>query len=394
MRRLVQKYPDDADARALFAEAIMDLHPWRLWNGDGNPEPGTQELVDDIEHGLAAEPNHLGLLHFYIHAVEASNDAARAAPMAHRLAALPMEPAAAHLIHMPAHIYMRVGDWEAAIEANQHATHDALGYRISMDPKAQRACAHCADFLSYAYMMQGDQAHARKSADDYQKMSDDPSNSIAVLARFRQWNDLLSFPEPATDLKTFAHNAHEIRGFWHFGRGLAFFGGHRLDQAQTELVALRSEAALAPAVANFDGPPDVQNVLDKITQTSDAFNLKIGAALLGSRIAEAKRQMPQAIELMRIAVKLQDDMPYGEPPPWFYPIRESLGALLLRAGSTAESVAVFRESLRRVPNDPRALLGLSAALAAQGHKADAAVERVHFEAAAKYSDVKLAISDL
>jgi tetratricopeptide (TPR) repeat protein len=394
MRELVQKYPDDADGRALFAEAIMDLHPWRLWNSDGTPAAGTQELVDNIERGLAAQPNHLGLLHFYIHAVEASNDATRAAPMAHRLAALPMEPAAAHLIHMPAHIYMRIGDWEAAIAANEHATHNALNYRLSTDPKAQRACSHCADFLSYAYMMQADQAHARKSADDYQTMSDDPTNSIAVLARFGQWDDVLSFPEPAADLKTFAHNAHAIRGFWHFARGLAFVGSHRLDQAQSELVALRSEAVLAPAAASFDGPPDVQNVLDKITQTCDAFNLKIGAALLGSRIAETKRQMPQAIELMRTAVKLQDDMPYSEPPPWFYPIRESLGALLLRGGSTAESVAVFRESLGRTPNDPRALLGLSAALAAQGHKAEAAMERAHFEAAAKYSDVKLAISDL
>jgi tetratricopeptide (TPR) repeat protein len=394
MRQLVQKYPDDDDARALFAEAIMDLHPWRLWNGDGTPAPGTPELVDTIEHGLALNADHLGLLHFYIHAVEASGDAARAFPIAHRLAALPVEPAAAHLVHMPAHIYMRVGEWEAAIEANEHATHRALDYRLSTNPKAQRACGHCADFLSYAYMMQGAQAHARKSADDYLKMSDDPTNSIAVLVRFGQWNDLLSFPEPSADLKTVAHDAHATRGFWHFARGLAFVGVHRLDQAQAELVALRSEMALAPAAASFDGPPDVRNVLDKITQTCDAFNLQIGAALLGSRIAEVQRRMPQAIELMRTAVKLQDDMPYGEPPPWFYPVRESLGALLLRGGSATEAAAVFRESLRRTPNDPRALLGLSAALAAQGRKSDAAAERARFDAAWKYSDVKIAISDL
>jgi tetratricopeptide (TPR) repeat protein len=394
MRQIVQKYPDDDDARALFAEAIMDMHPWRLWNGDGTPAPGTQELVDTIEHGLAADPDHMGLLHFYIHAVEASDNPGRALPMAHKLAALPMEPAAAHLVHMPAHIYMRVGDWEAAVEANEHATHHALDYRMSNNPNAQRACGHCADFLSYAYMMQGNQSHARKSADDYLKLSDDPTNSIAVLVRFSQWGDLLSYPEPAADAKSYAHDAHATLGYWHFARGMAFVGNHQLDQAQKELDALRAQTVLAPAAPSFDGPPDVENVLEKISQSCDAFNLQIATALLGSRIAEGKRQMPRAIELMRTAVKLQDDMPYNEPPAWFYPVRESLGALLLRSGAAAESAAVFRENLRRVPNDPRALFGLSAALAAQGHRSEAATERTHFDAAWKYSDVKIAISDL
>jgi len=136
MRTVVQKYPEDADARTLFAEAIMDLHPWRLWKSSGDPETGTQELVENIEHGLASQPNHLGLLHLYIHAVEASNDPGRALQVAHRLTALPMEPAAAHLVHMPAHIYMRVGDWEAAVEANEHATHGALDYRLSKQSKS------------------------------------------------------------------------------------------------------------------------------------------------------------------------------------------------------------------------------------------------------------------
>jgi hypothetical protein len=148
MRALVKKYPADADARALFAEAIMDLHPWRLWAAEGNPEAGAAELVETLERGLAGQPDHMGLLHFYIHAVEASSNPARAFEVAHRLAALPLDPAAAHLVHMPAHIYMRVGDWEAAVEANEHATHHALDYRLSNNPKAQHACSHCADFLS------------------------------------------------------------------------------------------------------------------------------------------------------------------------------------------------------------------------------------------------------
>jgi tetratricopeptide (TPR) repeat protein len=394
MRALVQKRPDDPDARALFAESIMDVHPWRLWDAAGNPEVGTQELVTSLERGLAQYPNHLGLLHFYIHAVEASNDAVRALPVARRLAALPMEPAAAHLVHMPAHIYMRAGDWEAAVESNEHAIHHALDYRLSNNPKAQHACGHCADFLSYAYMMQGAETHARKSAEDYQKLSDDPTNSIAVLVRFRKWDDVLAFPDPGSELKTQAHDAHAVRGFWHFARGLAFAANGQIDTAHAELDALVAETALAPAAASFDGPPDVQHVLDKITLAVDAGDLKIAAAILGSRIAEARQQMPQAVELMRAAVNIQDQLPYNEPPGWFYPVRESLGAVLLRSGSTGEAEAVFREALRRSPNDPRALLGLSAALNAQGRKAEAATEQSRFQAGWRYSDVTMRPDDL
>jgi len=394
MRTLVQKYPTDADARALFAEAIMDLHPWRLWHAAGGPEVGTEELVDTLEQGLSAAPNHIGLLHFYIHAVEASSNPGRALEVAHRLSALPMEPAAAHLVHMPAHIYMRVGDWESAVQSNEHATHHALDYRLSNNPKAQRACGHCADFLSYAYMMQGNLAHARQSAENYQKMMEDPTNTIAVLIRFGRWDEILAFPEPATDAKNDVHNVHATLGFRHFARGMAFAGKRQFNESQDELDALRAEAALAPAEASFDGGPDVQHVLNKIAQTSDAYNLKIAASILGSRIAEAHRQIPESIDLMRTAVKLQDEAPYGEPPPWFYPVRESLGALLLRHGFAAESVPVFTDGLRLSPNDPRALVGLEAALRAQGRRADAAAAKARFDAVRQFTDVPLSVKDL
>lgn len=394
MRALVQKYPDDADARALFAEAIMDLHPWRLWKSSGEPEVGTQELVDTIEQGLAGHPDHIGLLHFYIHAVEASRSPERALPAARRLAALPMEPAAAHLVHMPAHIYMRAGEWQEAIEANEHATHHALDFKLSNNPKAKRACGHCADFLSYAYMMQGNLAHARLAAENYQNLSDDPSNSIAVLVRFRKWDDMLAFADPGQTSKTSQHDTHALLGFWHFGRGVAFVGKKQIDQAQKELDALRAETSAAPLAANFEGAPDVQHVLDKITKSVDAYDLKIATAILSSRIAEARRQFPQALEQMRTAVRLQDDMPYGEPPPWFYPVRESLGALLLRHGSASDAESVFRECLRRYPHDPRAVLGLSAALQAKGERAQAAAERQHFVVAWQFSDVSVSVEEL
>jgi tetratricopeptide (TPR) repeat protein len=289
---------------------------------------------------------------------------------------------------------MRVGDWEAAVKSNEHATHHALDYRLSNNPKAQHACGHCADFLSYAYMMQGNQAHARDAAENYRKMMSDPTNTIAVLVRFSRWDEVLAFPDPGSESKTDVHSVHAIRGFWHFARGMAFAGKRQISQSQAELDALQAETALAPAEARFDGPLDVRHVLDKLGQTDDAFDLKIAGAILGSRIAEARRQIPEAIELMRIAVKLQDEIPYSEPPPWFYPVRESLGALLLRHGSAAESAAVFTDSLRLSPNDPRALLGLGAALSAQGRKADAAVAKARFATAGKFSDGPLSVRDL
>jgi hypothetical protein len=175
---------------------------------------------------------------------------------------------------------------------------------------------------------------------------------------------------------------------------MAFAGRRQLNKAEDELSTLRAETALAPGEAGFDSGPDVQHVLDKISQTGDAYNLKIAAAILASRIAEARRQFPASIELMRTAVKLQDEAPYGEPPPWFYPVRESLGALLLRHGSAAESVTVFTDGLRLSPNDPRALVGLTAALTAQRRKGDAAAARARFDAVRQFADVPLSVKDL
>ncbi len=392
MRELVARHPEDADARSLFAEAIMDIRPWRLWSSTGEPEPGTAELVNNLETGLAAHPDHLGLTHFYIHAVEASNDPGRALSAARRLAALPMEPAAAHLVHMPAHIYMRVGDWQAAVEANDRAVHHALDYRISNDPKSKRACGHCVDFLTYAYMMQGAEAHARQSADSYQQMTGDSSNTLAVLIRFHEWKDLLAMTEPLPT--TPIHNAHALLGLLHFGRGLAQLGERHPEQADKELEALRSQTALAPPDADFSGSPDVAHVNDKIGQSTDASELRIAAAILESRLAESRHRVPIAIERMRQAVTLQDEMTYNEPPGWFYPVRESLGSLLLRTGRSADAERVFRNCLRLTPNDPRCLLGLSAALERQGHASDARRERALFDAAWAHSDSKVRPEDL
>ena len=381
MRALVARHPDDADAASLYAESIMDLRPWRLWSVDGKPAPDTLELVALLENGLSRHPAHIGLMHYYIHAVEASDDPTRALAVARRLGALPMEPAAAHLVHMPAHIYLRVGDWPSAIEANEHSIHHALDYRLSSNPKQERACSHCVDFLTYAYMMEGRENEARASAHDYQEMSKDPTNALSVLVRFHEWDDLLAFPEPAAELQLSDYrNIHAVLGFWHFGRGLAFAAKGRAENAGAELNAVLAEAARAPSAPVFGEALDVEHSLDKLAQAGDADTLKICTAILRARIAEVHEQMARATDLMREAVRIQDASPYSEPPNWPYPIRESLGAMLLKQNSASEAEATFREGLRRSPHDPRLLLGLSEALRAQGRDVDAAHTRQEFQA--------------
>jgi len=395
MRALVSTNPNDADAAALYAESIMDLHPWMLWSVDGKPAPNTLELVALLENGMRRYPQHIGLMHYYIHAVEASNDPARALAVARRLAALPMEPAAAHLVHMPAHIYLRVGDWPSAIEANDHAVHHALDYRLSSNPKQEHACGHCVDFLTYAYMMVGNETQARASAHDYQEMTKDPTNAIAVLIRFHEWDDLLAFPEPAAELKPSGyHNGHATLGFWHFGRGLAFAAKGRAEKTADELNALLAEAALAPPVPVFGEALDVEHVLEKLSAADDVDSLKICTAILRARIADTHGQLAQATEFLREAVRIQDAMPYGEPPSWPYPIRESLGAMLLKQNSAAQAEATFRDGLIRSPHDPRLLLGVAEALRMQGRDADAANTRKEFQAAWKGNDTEFKVSEL
>ena len=381
LRALVTRHPNDMDVAALFAEATMDLRPWRLWTSDGKPAPDTPELVAVLENGLKHHPEHIGLMHYYIHAVEASNDPGRALPAARRLGALPMEPAAAHLVHMPSHIYLRVGDWQAAIEANEHSVHHAMDYRLSSNPKQVRACGHCVDFLTYAYMMEGAEAQAKASASDYEQMSQDPSNSLGVLMRFHEWDDLLAFPEPSVQKPPDDGHSHTVRGYWHFGRGLAFAAKGRADKAESELDALSAEVALAPPAPVWSAALDVEHSLDKLTEEGGADAMKLSAAILKARIAQARAQLPQATELLREAVRIQDGMPYNEPPIWPYPVRESLGAMLLTQNLASEAEATFREGLRGSPHNPRLLLGLSEALRAQGRDVDAVNAQKEFQAA-------------
>ena len=373
MRGVVHAHPKDDDATALYAEAIMDLHPWQLWGTDGKPGPDTLELVDLLESGLKENPDHIGLLHFYIHAVEASPNPTRGLDAVHRLEKLPMEPAENHLVHMPSHIYLRTGDWAAAIEANEHAQHFGHDYMVADDPKLELfMCGHNGAFITYAAMMIGDEARAREAAlHDCKDQHGATMGAFSVLLRFHAWEDVLAFPEPAEDW---------WGGFWHFGRGLAFIAQGRLDRAEKELKTLQPNEAPPPATPESHDTLDLQHAEDNRWNAMNRGYTQLEIAILKARLAEARGQLVQATDLLRDAVKTQDSLPYGEPPAWFYPVRESLGALLLKRGEIADAETTFSEGLRLSPNDPRLLLGLSEAQRAAGHLADAETNRSKFAA--------------
>lgn len=386
MRALVARYPHDADAAALFAEAIMDVRPWRLWTPDGEPAPGTAELVAVIEAGLREHPRHLGLLHFYIHAVEASREPGRALDGARRLAALPMEPAASHLIHMPAHTFLRVGDWQAAVAANEHAVHHAIGFRRSKDPEIEGACSHCLHFLSYAYSMQGNFAGARLAAERAARLDGDANEVIATLARFGEWQAILDLPAPSAQTTAEGSDLHLARVFWHYGRGLAQLGSGRPALARQELDQLRTERAALPPPPVFGERPDVEHAVDKLEASEQATQAAIAERVLAARVALAAGQSDEGVRLLREAVELQDRAEYAEPPPWNTPLRETLAQALFRTGQGAAAEAVLRECLLRVPHDPRALAGLVEVLRASGRGAEAAALEPEAKAAAAHAD--------
>jgi tetratricopeptide (TPR) repeat protein len=379
MRDLANHYPTDPDAAALFAESMLDLSPWDNWTPAGEAKPGTQEIVATLERGLAFAPNHPGLCHFYIHTVEASLTPERAIPCAERLGAL--MPGAGHLVHMPAHIYLRVGRYADATKANEHAAHTDKTYLA--DRPTQGAYpfyyAHNLDFLRAATMMEGRSAEAIKAAQDLvakipsQMALANPSLQyfttayFGALARFGKWNEILAQPAPAPGL------LYE-RGVWHYARGLALAGTGRFVEATAESDSIAAAAIALPADLSI-GFHSANSLL------SIAHNTLLG------EIALRQGQANDAVPHLEEAVRLQDALRYDEPAPWYYPVRQSLGAALLAAGRAGDAERVFTEDLRRNPNNGWSLYGLAASLKAQ--KRDDSDARRRFAAAWARSDVQL-----
>jgi tetratricopeptide (TPR) repeat protein len=389
MADLVRRYPEDLDAATLYAESLMNLRPWKLWTLDGKPAEDTPQILATLESVLKRAPNHMGANHYYIHAVEASTAPERALPSAARLETL--APAAGHLVHMPAHIYARTGDHAAAAKANLAGANADRVYLKDMPPDNFYGMAyysHNLHFLTDSDMMQGRLAEAQQAAAELaqrilphadmmpmvESMAVSPLN---VLMRFGRHEDILKQAAPPD-------NRPVMVAWWHFARGVSQARMQHAEEAEMERAQLRTAAARVPETALFGGS-GLESARAVVT---------IAGVVLDARIAEARRQNDAAIAAWTNAVAAADRLAYDEPPVWFYPIRESLGAALLRAGRSAEAERVFREDLVRHPRNARSLLGLHEALVQQKKDADAAWIDTQFREAWKNADSKVSVDDL
>ncbi|MGC2694668.1 MAG: hypothetical protein WA738_02665 [Candidatus Angelobacter sp.] len=389
MGDLVKQFPDDLDAATLFAEAGMVLHPWGLWHIDGTPEGGTEEIIASLESVLRRDPNHMGAIHYYIHAVEASPNPERALAAANRLAAL--APAAGHLVHMPGHIYIRTGDFESAIKTNQLAAEADRAYMQDNGPGGIYSAmyySHNLHFIAACASMNGNYAEAHKAAGmlaahvgphvkEIPPLEGFMTVPLAVEVRFQKWDEIMGLQPPDAAMKT-------TTVFWHFARGMALAAKGKVAEAEAEHRFVSEAADKTPPDQIFNMP--VNNKAKDV--------LTIAQNVLGAKIALAKHDSSSAISMLRRAISVQDTLKYDEPPDWFYPVRESLGAVFLLNGNAAEAEKVFREDLDRNPRNPRSLFGLSEALRAQNRAYDAQFVDKQFQSNWKSTEIKLKVADL
>jgi tetratricopeptide (TPR) repeat protein len=386
LRSAAGQYPDDLEIATFFADAMMNLRPWNLWMPDGTPQPGTDEIVQTLERVLAREPNHPGALHLYIHAVEASREPGRAEAAADRLRRL--MPGAGHIVHMPSHIYWRVGRYADAVSTNTAAVQaDRAYFKTAQPSPIYRGLyyPHNIDFIWQSASMQGRSAETLRAAREFADnapaemikqmpdMETAPVAPIVALVRFGRWDEVLRYPAPPREWPY-------TTGVWHYARGLAFSATGQAAGARRELGELE---AIVQAV-----PPE-----RTVAFFFRAKNLlQLAANVLAGDIAARARDFATAERLLRAAVAEQDTHWFTEPPPWYFPVRHALGAVLLQAGRPAEAERVYREDLKANPGNGWALFGLAQSQRAQGKMADAAQTDQTFRRAWAQADVTLSAS--
>jgi tetratricopeptide (TPR) repeat protein len=386
MGELTAKYPADDDIAAIFAEAWMNTMPWNYWSDGDTPRPETVPVIAALESIIARNPRHPLALHLYIHAVEASSNPGRAEAAADTL--LNLVPGSGHLVHMPAHLYWRIGRYHDASEANVLAAAVDENYIAQCNAQGFYPALyypHNIHFLWAAASMEGRSAiaieAARKVAANVrlEQIEQFPTveffHTIPLLAlvQFGRWDEVVSEPAPRGDL---AYS----NAIWHYARGVAFANGGNLDAARAE------QAALEPLKAN-----DKIMFLDGNDYPASAL-LAIADELLHGEIAMAADDLDTAITHFGNAVAGQDALPYTEPPFWYYPTRQSLGIALLRAGRAAEAEQVYLRDLEDHPHNGWSTYGLVQSLEAQGRNDEAAMHRDHFEAMWSLADVELPAS--
>ncbi len=384
MRDLSARYPDDLDAQTFFAESLMIPIRWKWYLPDGTAAPGQADAEHALESALRRWPSHPGANHFYIHAVESSKTPERAVPSAQRLMAI--VPAAGHLVHMPGHIWLVLGDWETAAIVNERAAEMDRRYFAASNVTSSAYSGyyiHNLHFVLYARMMQGRKAEALRAAEEMSRgmapmMSAMPEmaqmmqafQAVPVFAQIRlgEWDSLLKIPQPNASLPI-------SMAVWHYARALALVARGDRSAAEQEQKGYEEARSKVPAAQPWGN-----------NRASDV--LVLGSEILLARTAASPAL---AIPHWRRAVTLQDALIYDEPPAWYYPVRESLGAELLRVERAADAEGVFREGIARSPRNGRMLFGLLQSLRAQGRMGAAEWVRREFEAAWQKADIKLSL---
>lgn len=384
MRQAWHRHPDDADVGALFAESLLDLRPWDQWDKEGRPNPGTEEILATLDEVLKLEPNHPGANHFYIHALEPSPIPERATACADRLRTI--APGAGHLMHMPCHIYMRIGRYADVIAVNQTAVEVGRAYnkRTGNPPDHEGEIPHNLHFLAYGAMFDGQFQRAISATRELEASLTEETfgnppwaeevlpATIHVLVRFGRWEDILKEPPPQ---KRFPYTT----ALWHYARGVAFANTGRLAEAHSEAAAFEHACEAVP-----------QDFKVFIVPAHDTLN--VARHMLAGEIAFKEGRRDEAFKELREGVKAEDALAYNAPSTWMQPVRHALGALLLQAGRYEEAEAVYKADLERHPENGWALHGLAECLEHRGATTEAAAVRVRFVKAWARADVPIQAS--
>ena len=365
MREVWKKYPEDPDVGALFAEAMMNLRPWDQWTPEGKPQPGTDEIIATLDAALELNPDHPLANHLYIHAVEASPNPERAMTAADRLRNL--QPGLAHNVHMPSHIDIRTGQWLKAVDTNAKAVDADARYRKVFGPPKgflNVYIAHNRHMLAFAAMMTGQRDLAIKHiramvaempADFLKENALQAEGNVAmpleVMVRFGLWDEILAEPENYTDKMWFT------RAFHHAARAIAYAAkGDTVNARKAQSVFLQ-RAKLVPKE-------------DFVSNNSCEALLAVAMPMVEGEILIAEGKIDSGIEQLRAAIEKEDALKYDEPPGWMIPVRHSLGAVLMKQQRFAEAEQVYRDDLKRVPENGWSLFGLVESLRKQKKNAD------------------------
>jgi len=389
MRKLVEKYPDDLDAATIFAESIMDLHPWDYWQKDGTMQPWTNELVATLENVMKVNPDHHGANHLYIHTVEASKNPERGIASADKLRFL--APGAGHLVHMPAHIYIRTGKYHEGSLANIRAVQSDEEYITQCNQQGFYPLSyypHNYHFLWATATLEGD---SKTAIDAAIKTSQKPPDSLlsvcgyqalqhfAVIplyayVTFGKWDEILNYPEPQ-DIRPY------MQSIWRYARTIAFIGKDMLTDAEKEIEIIEQKRS------------------DKSIQDLSIWGINSAGTLIdiayevaSGELAAKKKNYKLAIKHLENAVEIENTLRYDEPPTWFYPCKQNLGAVLIEAGKYEEAENIYRENLSEFPDNGWGLFGLKQALLRQNKTVEAAEVEKRFNEAWKYSDLVLTSS--